>query len=260
MPSGDERDADRRGLDRDVTSEASRRAACLGLAYHALTLYEEAVGQPARLISHACGLPSRFTATVAAPTCSEDVVEEVTRSLRFVTGLRSAELKLHCVDGIGPHGLSAEELCSKAVTTFLRGYGDFIARLVGEPYEYFITVAWNGTALLGRGREDHITVPAAKLALFLHTHPRGNCIPSSKDVEFAAALLAEGGLASMIAGSGCVLVIAALRPLSEDDYWALMDASRRLRKVRSFEEAHAIIASLSRLRTVDVYVTGLTGL
>jgi hypothetical protein len=249
----------RGGLDRDVSSEKSRMVACLGIAFHALTLYEEVAGTQARLLDYRCELPRAVTLRIGASKCSEQAIDDTIRALRFVTRLYGLKVAIECDEGAEANGLLAEEVVEKAVLVFIKSYADLIAKLVQEPYEHFLVLAWNGAALVGQGGEDKVDLPAAKLAILLHTHPRSYCLPSGRDVESAAALLAEGGLASIVAGGSCLLVISARRPISEDDYWTLMELSGRLKRVRRIEELQALVSRMFRLESLNVYVLGLTG-
>ncbi len=254
MPTGDERDADQRGFTWLVTNSASRRAACYALGFHVLTVLEEAGMEPATAVSLECkgeevevGLPSG---------CRDIDIEEVEQTLKFITGLKSLSLNIVCRD-VGSETFSANTLSRQAVNEFIKGYAGLLKTLVRRSHEYFIVVGWNGLAIAGLGGEEQITLPVLKAALIAHTHPKASCTPSYKDLESTAYQLAEGTVATLVAGVDCITIARLVRPLAENEYWAILDTASKLRKVKDPYEVVRLFTKLSRLETVEFSVEPL---
>ncbi len=253
MQSSEERDADPRPANLDVTSEWSQRVACLGVLFHIVTMFEDITGQPTSVVNYECSIPETVEVALHAVSCEPYEIDEVIRGVKFVTRLSETQFKISC--SYGGHGLDADTLSLEAVKLFLKGYGELLTSWSSLPLEHFLVVGWNGVAVAGEGSESRITVPVTRAAVFAHTHPRGSfCIPSYKDIETAAGFLAEGGIAEVVVSQACTFVLRLRKPLTEDDYWALLDASRRLKKVKDASSAYRILSSLNS-RSVETLLT-----
>lgn len=119
-------------------------------------------------------------------------------------------------------------------------------RTAVDGIEYLVLYPEAGEALVLEGEYLRVSVPFARVAASVHTHPEGPCGLSDKDVESALDLLAEGGLFEAAVTTSCAALVYRVGPVQEDDYIAVKEAllkkrldDDRLRRLKSIVFEHA---------------------
>ncbi len=215
----------------DVTSEESRRVALLGIAFHVLgdALEEDESAEVCMGTSHGVSL------------CSPKVCPDtgwIERLLTYTLG--RAWLRL-LPDGVicgcaGECTGSTEEIIRMLIRVYERGLEPHISSKTLTGREYFLVVGWNGEAVLAEGERREVHVPGVPMAVFMHTHPGGVCLPSDRDLDSFAEFFSRGGLLTGIYSAQCRFMLWVRRPFAEADYDLLAGLSRRVRGVKSYYE------------------------
>ncbi|AEM39402.1 hypothetical protein Pyrfu_1545 [Pyrolobus fumarii 1A] len=120
--------------------------------------------------------------------------------------------------------------------------------------EYMLVLLWRGIGVIAEGERDKVHIPGSRYVATAHTHPGSLCLPSGRDLEAAAALLADGGCCTAILAPSCLLLIARRDTLSLDDYDTLLALARHVDKM-SFEkllQKLSMLASTSKTITIQL--------
>jgi hypothetical protein len=228
--------------------------ACLGLAFHVLAWYMDDAGSPHACIAGVSAHHGSCTVRVYDPQgCNSDTISFVEESLPRSLKLPTLKLDIACSSEAGDC-YSYDTLSAGIARRGVRLVRELLERFNTESRELFMVIGWNGEIAYGVGGETSVQLPSISAPLFAHTHPSSICYPSHRDLESTAGFFAEGGIVSLIASNSCTFILRLVEPLSEDDYWLILDVARRLREVKEFEEYMSLISSLSRLRSIATEV------
>ncbi len=167
---------------------------------------------------------------------------------RIIVEAAGAEIVVEPDPGVW--GVPLESLYRLAPRAVLSGDSSLLKRLAYrtavDGIEYLVLYPESGEALVLEGEYLRVSVPFARVAASIHTHPEGPCGLSSKDVESALDLLAEGGLFEAAVTTSCAALVYRVGPVQEDDYIIVREALLRrrldddkLRRLKSivFEQA-----------------------
>lgn len=213
----------------EVTCEASRRVALLGVAFHVLG---DAVEEDEE--STVC-LGSSYGLTLCSPRICPDT-GWIERLLTYTLGKAWLEL---LPDGIvcgcaGSCTGSTEQIMRELIRTYERGLESHILSKTLTGKEYFLAVGWNGMAAVAEGESREVHVPGVPLVVFMHTHPGGVCLPSSRDLESFAEFFSRGGLLAGVYSANCRFLLWLRQPLRVEDYDRLIMLAQKLKKVREY--------------------------
>ncbi len=247
-----------RGLshDRFINTDTTY-AACLGIAFHALSAYNEEAEHEAKILINECEPMRRINLVISdALGCSSEGLKTSLAVINTITRPIRLPVKLSCQTsdkGYENETLYTLDKASRSIVNYmLRGVGGKLKQLLNHnTHEYFLILSWNGEVFLGRGEETSIHLPLVKGVAFIHTHPKDYCFPSHQDLVSALDFFAEGGIIEMIASNTCLLIMRLITPLSENDYWSLQEISKCVARARKFEDYNRCLQSLWKLETID---------
>jgi len=231
-------------------AQYARRAACLGLAFHALSYYEEDTGRQAE-VTVSVDDEKCSVVLVDYAGCDMDSVATLQRSLPKILGVKEPLVRALSCSEDAPEALRYQGLAAMLVEGFRRGVLDCLKRLSLLDREYFYVAGWNGAYALGPGSERSVTLPSVPGVVFAHTHP-DLCYPSAKDLYAFADFLAGGGIAEFIVSPSCGLAIYLDEPLLEEDYWLIIDVGRCVARARDGAAYNECLSRLSRLRSAKL--------
>jgi len=228
----------------------ARRAACLGAAFHALSYYEEDTGHKAE-VTLSWENDSCTVTIIDHSGCINDTVRALERALPRLLGSKPMVEAFHCRER-GGEAKRYHGIVSALIEGFRGEVLDCMRRTAMASREYFYVVGWNGEYAEGLGEEYSVTLPSIPGVVFAHTHP-GLCYPSSKDLASFADFFASGGIAEFIVSPSCSLAVYLEEPLSEEDYWLLLEVSRCVARAGEDSAAYSeCMGKTAELRSVKL--------
>ncbi len=122
--------------------------------------------------------------------------------------------------------------------------------------EFLVAVLENAKTIVLEGNRNNIRIPLTrkfKTRFMAHTHPRGLCIPSHKDIESVTRLLMDGGFGEIIMSPTCSLAIYRKGMFMDEDYEKMIILARKISKVKNIVEALRILNSVQKeLKSVKI--------
>jgi len=224
----------------------SLKAACIALAFHILSFYEEDSGREAGISLLDCSRPGNVRYRIHSPAgCNTSSIHLVEDALHLALGVRPLGFAVECSEE--PGGLRYEGLAGLMVRSYNRLARRLLEELSRSSREYFVIVGWNGLYALGAAREDRVELPQLPAPVFMHTHPGPLCLPSFRDLESAAEFFAGGGVAEFIASSTCSYAILLKSHYTLDCYDKLREAAACVKRSAredfySYTECLALLA------------------
>ncbi|ABM81030.1 hypothetical protein [Hyperthermus butylicus] len=227
------------------------RIACYGIAFHILANYRDEIGSDDAFVARADYVNGKCRIEIGGTLCDGKAVEAAAGILPRLIRVPLIPFEAKCVSGEYKAHMGFAELSRKAVEEALSALRSVLVSIaLTVNYEYFIVVGWNGGVATGYGRHDRIQLPHIQAVLFVHTHPISICYPSRNDLLSVADFLADGGLAALIASPHCISALRLIRPLIEDDYWALQEAASCVAKAKSAEHYMDCLGMLQKLESI----------
>ncbi len=148
-------------------------------------------------------------------------------------------------------------LYDKAIEVFYKlVYKILRPRMTPASNEFLITVLENAKTVILEGNRNNVRIPLTrkfKTRFMAHTHPRGLCIPSHKDIESATRLLMDGGFGEIIMSPTCSLAIYRRGMFIDKDYEKMIILARKISKARNIVEALRILNSVQKeLKSIKI--------
>ncbi len=227
--------------------KTSSAIACLGIAFHLLSYYEEDCGHHAEVKVDA---DEGAITIVDLSGCCSDSIDAFRRSFGKIIGVPYRECEIDCSSDTASQGYRYRELSRNMTAMFLSKFRSTLTNLAVTGYEYFFIIGWNGEMAYGRGEETRIHLPLIPGVIMAHTHPSPLCYPSGHDLRSAAEFFLSSGLVEVIVSTSCVSVMRLVEPLREDDYWRLIDLSNKVKKIKEYEEYIVALNELSKLSSI----------
>ncbi len=110
--------------------------------------------------------------------------------------------------------------------------------------EFLVAVLENAKTIILEGDRSNVRIPLTRkfrTRFMAHTHPRGLCIPSRKDLESVIRLLMDGGFGEIIMSPTCSLAIYRKGMFIDEDYEKMIVITRRISKAKNIVEALRIL-------------------
>ncbi len=225
--------------------------ACRAVAFHVLSWYIDDSGSEHACIGAVEVDDENCSISLYDPLgCKAESIEFVEEGLPRVLKAPMLDFTVTCTHEPG-ECMSFERLSRLVAREAIALAREVLAGYTGQAgREVFIAIGWNGYVAHGVGGEDSVRLPGIPIPVLIHTHPSTICYPSHRDVESSANLFAEGGIASIIVSPSCTSTLRLSAPLSEDDYWSLMETAKCLKNAESYEEYAECLSKLNTLKTV----------
>ncbi len=225
---------------------------CWGAAVHLGKIYEEITSRTPGLCIENCTVDGETTVVLRVEDiwgCDRDALDETIDYIhsKFKVNIR-AECTTTSAETCGSPREYLERIIRRVRTRYLRELLEHTSRYGRE---FFLLVTWNGSAVIGEGEEEKVSLPLIRGVVFAHTHPSGNCMPSHYDILSFQDFFGEGGLVEIIASSRCVLV-AYTSALYEKDYWELQEIAECVRKAKTPDTYFKCINRLYTLESLAV--------
>jgi len=234
-------------LEEPRSKNTASRIACWGMAFHLLAYYEEDCGHRAEVLVDEAN-ESITLADVSG--CCRDSIEAFQRSFGKIIDVPHKECKILCSSDVATTGYSYNGVSRRITKLFLSQYRGVLAELALTGYEYFLLIGWNGELAYGRGGETRIHLPLIPGVVMAHTHPSPICYPSAHDLHSVADFFSSSGIVEVIVSSNCASVLKLVKPLSEDDYWRLLEISERIKKLKNPEDYMQALGEVSKLSSL----------
>ncbi len=148
-------------------------------------------------------------------------------------------------------------LYDKAIEVFYK-LAYKILRPVMSPVsnEFLVAVLENAKTIVLEGNRNNVRIPLTrkfKTRFMAHTHPRGLCIPSHKDIESITRLLMDGGFGEIIMSPSCSLAIYRKGMFIDSDYEKMILLSKHISKAKNIVDALRILNNFQKeLRSVKI--------
>jgi hypothetical protein len=236
-------------LSLNSSKEILNKIACRGVAFHLLSYYEEDCLHTARVTID----DNKDTIIIFDEhKCCTDSIDAFRNYISKAIMVPIKECNIKCLENEPWSAKTYDHLSKEAVSLFIQGFGNLMRKAASTGYEYFLIIGWNAEAAYGRGGETRISLPSIPAVIMAHTHPSPYCYPSGPDIESTAEFLSAGGLAELIFSTNCVSVIRLSRPLQEDDYWALIEIAKEVKKAK--DDYSGYVRAINRLNTLHTIV------
>ncbi len=234
-------------LDTEDSKRIASKIACLGIAFHALSYYEEDCSHNAEV---KIDLEDDSITILDFQKCCNDSIEAFRRSFGKIIGAPYHDCQIRCSTDVTLTGEKYSSITQHITRLFLSAYRSVLTQLAITGYEYFLLIGWNGEIAYGRGDETRIHLPLIPGVVMAHTHPSPFCYPSGHDLRSSADFFSSGGLVEVIVSSNCAAVTRLTRPLSEDDYWKLIELSEKAKKPKDYENYLSILNEVPKLSSI----------
>jgi|GEM_PF-954269 hypothetical protein len=146
-------------------------------------------------------------------------------------------------------GITCEEVYSIIYSKTLDLIKEFIPLIKNGSNEYALISLLDGTLIALEGEDDKVSIPLPHGMIMFHSHPN-YCVFSHKDLETISHSLANGYICEGVSTVECSLIMCRKGPLTEESYFSIIQASKRMRRVRTLKEAFEVINGIKGLEKI----------
>ena len=154
----------------------------------------------------------------------------IDRSVERTVEVLEGSLRVTLEPGFGDLGLESLYLLAPRLSSLdsplIRGHALETTR---NGIEYLMIYLGSGEVAVFEGEAYRVRLPFVPSSASLHTHPEGSCGLSTQDIQSGLDLLVEGGLFEAAATPSCIVFMARIGLVSEEDYIAIREAIVRRR-------------------------------